>query len=330
MSGRKVWRITRREAAFALLSASAAAQTAGRIRRHKASAEILASKFLPGARNRPHVLTSNSNDTVSIIDGSTGEVATSYQMFRFSQVAFFPDGLRAVSTGKEVAGKVVSWQVADGKKVGEYTWETGGKPGSLYAVAVSPDGQLLAAAGFDPFLYMWKVGANRPWKQVPVRNGRILALQFDQPSRLQILTETGSLGTYDGGSDIAFGGLDGKRLLQGSFSNDGKRVAATAGFEIDVWDAMEKKQISSQIVDDRSDSVYRVSLSDDGHVVAYASHRGLSVAADNGRTLPAVGLDYSARITSLCLAPDARSAFLSGEDGTYFIVDVASGLSPLG
>jgi WD40 repeat protein len=318
--------MTRRQAALALVCGSSLAQVTRRSRYGSTPAMLTAARYLPFLTDaKPRVVTGSVDGMVRIIDGETTEVKSAYQIGRFSQVAFSPDGAQAFAARRAVpvAGsetELAMWRVADGDLTRVFKVKVAG--GSLYAVAVSPDGRLLAAAGFSPFLFLWDIMLGGTVDILPVQNARILALEFDGPKELRVITESGELGTYRFGSKLSFGGLDGKKLIQGTFSRNGRTVAATAGYEAFVWDSDKLNQLSTISIQNE-DSIDRMALSDGGEIVASATQGGgLRITSASGEVLQNIELAGRTRVTTLCLAPDKSQAFISSEDGKFAFVSL--------
>ncbi len=80
-------------------------------------------------------------------------------------MAFAPDGKTlAVScgtVGQAGAGRIVLWDVESGKKLGTLVGHTN----AVSALAISPDGKLLASSGYDRTMRLWDLNSRKELHQ---------------------------------------------------------------------------------------------------------------------------------------------------------------------
>ncbi|MEQ1718503.1 MAG: WD40 repeat domain-containing protein [Hyphomicrobium sp.] len=188
-----------------------------------------------------------------------------------SAVAFSPDGTRLISGGKERIIKL--WDVANRKTLKSFEWssiysvdtlaflsnsrqivsggydevrlwdtETGKEvrtlktPGS--AVAVSPNGRLIATGGRDNLVRIWDAMTGKEVRSLIGHTGSVNALSF-HPNNKNVISagSDGAVLYWDVGQDrevMAF-------RASGSFDSlalapDGKRVVAAGWYGAKVWD----------------------------------------------------------------------------------------------
>ncbi len=93
-----------------------------------------------------------------------------------NDVVFSADGQFLASAAGEpgLFGEAKLWQVADGKLLQTVR----GHKDSLYAVALSPDGKLLATGGYDSAIKLWDTATGKEARMVDGHNGAVYDLAF--------------------------------------------------------------------------------------------------------------------------------------------------------
>jgi WD40 repeat protein len=174
--------------------------------------------FTPGNSTPNHTLT-----------GHVGSV---------NAVAFSRDGkfLFAAAGQTGLFGEVRQWDVVTGKQVQVFE----GHLDALYAVAISPDGQLMASGGYDQKIILWDIANGKQVRTLKGHNGCVYDLDFRPDGKLLASASADrTVKLWDVASgerrDTLSQSL--KEIYCLAFSADGKRLAA-AGVDsrIRVWE----------------------------------------------------------------------------------------------
>jgi Planctomycete cytochrome C/WD domain, G-beta repeat len=89
---------------------------------------------------------------------------------------FSPDGTRLVAASgiAGLSGEALVWTAADGKRTRSF----GGARDVFYDAEFSPDGTLLAAAGYDRVIYLWNASDGTLLRSIDVHKGAIFDLAW--------------------------------------------------------------------------------------------------------------------------------------------------------
>ncbi|MFC1609933.1 WD40 repeat domain-containing serine/threonine protein kinase [Myxococcota bacterium] len=169
-------------------------------------------------------------------------------------------------------GSLVVWDLAKG----EIKYEVqDAHPGKIYCLALSNDGNLLATAGRDGFVRVWKRGSTEPVLSLrPPDEIAIPVVAFSPDNRL---LASGSRGTNAWLWDSETGNL--VRSFEGhqgevwglAFSPDGRRLATGSWDEkAMIWDVATAKV--QHILTGHSDGVAKVAFSGDGTRLVTSSY----------------------------------------------------------
>ena len=176
------------------------------------------------------------------------------------------------------------WDVAEG----DLRFALRGHTGSIYAVAVRPDGAQVASAGADGTVRLWDTSTGAAGEVVSDHDGTVFALAYRPDGRA--LASAGGDGKVrvrdlSSAGHAALSGHDGW-VLALAFSPDGRRLAsAGADGTVRVWDP--------------------------------ELGRGLLTLRDPGR-----------RLTSVAFSPDGHTLAAAAEDGAVSVWETADGRMP--
>ena len=260
-----------------------------------------------------------------------------------SSMALSLDGRYVVSGGCDdvgvslfcVKGSVHVWDIYTGDKIAvAQIPRDSGLGSNVYALAFSPDGNLVASAG-DGIVFVWNAATGKEITRVThTDNGQIFSVAFSPDGKYIV---SGSwLGTVLV-SDAMTGKemaqiTHGKRVNSVAFSPDGKYVVS-GGCAIEddnhsctegsarVWNAMTGKEINEMRHDGE---VTFVVFSPDGKFIVSAS--GNTAFAWNVTTGKEVArMIHGNEVSSVALSPDGRFVVSGSVDGTARVWDVATG-----
>ena len=203
------------------------------------------------------VSTSQGDETIVVWDVAAGKVAKQFNQRKpdtaanhsgtYYRVAFHADGEQVLTCGTDRT--VTLWDVAEGKEVQNFiTTEYlnylnkdkdtelnaqavgASSPDTLYALALSQDGQRVAAGGLHGVIQVWEVTSRQVCRTMPKQSGYVVDLAFNAAGqRLLSCGHTGNL--------VIWSLADGKPAFQAklpafchcaAYSPDGTTIAAGA------------------------------------------------------------------------------------------------------
>jgi RNA polymerase sigma factor (sigma-70 family) len=165
------------------------------------------------------------------------------QALELACLAFSPDGktLAAGSVSGDAVGELRLWEVSSRRELHCFR----GHRGNVLGVAFSPDGRLLASAGFDKTLRVWEVDTAKEVRRL------------DAPSLLHkvAFTPNGKTLVAQGPEHVLrFWDLGGKEafafeahrqgVIGATYSADGKRLLSRSQDEVRLWDTAAQRQLA--------------------------------------------------------------------------------------
>jgi mono/diheme cytochrome c family protein len=228
---------------------------------HAAAGDPKANRFALGRAGEVELRSGEQRAAARRLAGIAGNV---------NALTFSADGTRLAAAAGEpgVAGEAHLWTVADGKLRRVFR----GHADALHAVALSPDGKLLATGGYDRDIILWDAETGKPLRTLEGHNEAVFDLSFRPDGK--ILASASADRTVKLW-DVATGKRRDtlteatKALHAVAFSRDGSRVAA-GGVDnrIRVWrvsaDAAEGTNEIAHSTFAHEGSILRLAFSPDG------------------------------------------------------------------
>jgi RNA polymerase sigma factor (sigma-70 family) len=240
-------------------------------------------------------------------------------------------GLGDINYGT-VRGGVRLWEAATGREVREFT----GPPGPVFGVALSPNGKVLAGAGWDSKVWLWDVSTGKALRQLGDAPGRWWSVAFAPDGRTLAAAEnSGGVQLWDPAASKTLRRLPTTGMSPAPFSADGSLIALGSGEDsITLYEPTTGKavrQLSGPAVVVRSPlatlpTLHFVTFSPDGRTLASTGAHGVIRLWDTRTGRPSNVLKgHKEYVDSLAFAPDGRTLASGGSDGTIILWEVATG-----
>jgi WD40 repeat protein len=254
---------------------------------------------------------------------------------RVFSVAFSPDG-KALASGscKErnsdgacKEGELILWDVASRQPIGQ---PLNGHSRSVFSVAFSPDGKMLASGSADSTIILWNVASHQPIGRPlsrPLNIVRSVALAFSPDGKTLASGNDDGIILWDVASRQSIGQpLNGGNDFVSSlaFSPDGKTLTWDSYDGIFLWD-IASRQSSGPPLDAPFPS--SVAFSPDGKTLAWDSYDGIILW--NVESRQPIGQPLSGHAASnVAFSPNGKTLAWNSDEG-IIMWDVASG-QPIG
>lgn len=258
-------------------------------------------------------------------------------------VAFTPDGKKAMSCSG--AADPASLAETPISSVRLWDLETGAQIqaseipfGTLFQVAIGPDGRTALVSGPEPFVRVWDLEAWREVGRLEGHDGWIPGIEFTPDGRRALSCSVdGTLILWDVPSGQAirrFAARD-RWLWAMAMSADGRTALSDSGetfgnTSMTLWDLETGEEIVTFVRDDLTDGagISGAAYMPGGRTVISCELDGYLIEWDleTGEEVRRIGRHSSLR-TRVVVSPDGRLALTSGMDGTLMLWDLDRGQS---
>jgi WD40 repeat protein/mono/diheme cytochrome c family protein len=246
-------------------------------------------------------------------------------------VAFSPDGDAVYAAGGEagIVGEVKRWKTSDGTL--QQSFE--GHLDAAYALAVSPDGKLIATGAYDQKIRLWDTATGKEVALLKGHNGAVNGLSFRPDGKVLASASadrTVKLWSIPSGLRLDTLSQPTKEQTSVVFSADGKQLfAAGSDNRIRLWNiSADAKEGTNKIVTSRfahEGGILRLALSLDGKLLASTStDKSLKLwsAADLTEKLP---LEKQPDWSSALAFTDKAQLVAGRIDGTLSVYESTTG-----
>ncbi|WP_395747119.1 c-type cytochrome domain-containing protein [Prosthecobacter sp.] len=192
-------------------------------------------------------------------------------------VAFSPDGMTVYAAGGEagIVGIVKSWKTSDGAPLQSFD----GHLDAAYALAVSPDGKMIATGAYDQKIRLWDVATGKEIALLKGHNGAVNGLSFRADGKVLASASadrTVKLWSIPAGQRLDTLSQPTKEQTSVVFSEDGKHLFAAGGDNrIRQWSiSADAKEGTNKIITSRfahEGGILNLALSADGQMLASTS-----------------------------------------------------------
>jgi mono/diheme cytochrome c family protein len=192
-------------------------------------------------------------------------------------VAFSPDGDAVYAAGGEagIVGEVKRWKTSDGTMLQSFD----GHLDAAYALAVSPDGKLIATGAYEQKIRLWDTATGKEVALLKGHNGAVNGLSFRPDGKVLASASadrTVKLWAIPTGQRLETLSQPTKEQTSVVFSSDGKQLfAAGSDNRIRLWNiSADAKEGTNKIVTSRfahEGGILRLALSLDGKLLASTS-----------------------------------------------------------
>lgn len=269
------------------------------------------------------IITAENRASLGLLTGAVGNV---------TDVVFSADGKQIWGASGEpgLFGEVSVWEVLSGNLLTTLR----GHKDSLYAMALSVDGKLLATGGYDQQIILWDAPAGQPLATLSGHSGAVFDLQLrgdgkllasasaDRTIKLWDTTSWQRLETF--GQSLA-------ELFAVALSPDGRRVAAGGvDSRIRLWQLSDTAaEGSNPLLVSRfahDGPIVRLVWSPDGKSLASSAEDGTVKLWDadkvDERLVLAPQPDWG---SALVFSPDSKQLAVGRLDGSFELYDASNG-----
>ena len=200
---------------------------------------------------------------------------------------------------------------------------------SVYTVAFSPDGQLLASGGDNNAVILWNV-ADGSEREVFTEHGKsVMSVAFSSDGQLLASASLdGFVRLWPVFSERKRTSLKHSGWVESvAFSPDGKTLASGGGDEegfVTLWDVLHNRRINT--LSGHRGIVESVAFSPDGQLLASASRdKTIKLWDIDGQHVRNVPTEHSSVVHAVAFSPDGDTLASSSRDKTIKLFEVSSG-----
>jgi WD40 repeat protein len=193
---------------------------------------------------------------------------------KVNALAFAPDGATLYGAGGEagIGGSVHAWRVADGMMIQSFA----GHLDACYALAVSPDGKMIATGAYDQKIKLWDAATGKELATLKGHNGAVNSIAFRADGMALASASadrTVKLWSLPKGERLDTLSQPTKEQTSVAFSADGKQLfAAGADNRIRIWSiSAGAKEGTNSLLTSRfahEGGILHLTLSADGKMLA--------------------------------------------------------------
>ncbi len=207
--------------------------------------------------------------------------------------------------------------------------------GGRLALAFSPDGKTLAAAGPDHVVRLWDLATGKVRLELTDPRSRtegLCGMAFSPDGKVLASGHSqGAIHLWDPGDGKHLAALEepGGALYQLAFSPDGKLLAAGRdGGTVQLWEVRTTKLLNTVRIG--TGAVYCVAFSPDGQTLAFGGEEQAVCLWDVPANKPGDTLfGQRSPVRCLAFAPDGRTLVEAGDDKEVLVRDVPGKRKPL-
>lgn len=288
--------------------------------------------YLTYSPDGKQVISCGYDNTIKIwnVDGNQQPRKLQGKIGRSDTISFTPDGNHVILGGGDYTdfgeiGDVSIWDVHTGKRLQFH--ESYGR-----LVAVSPDGDRVASAGFSGKMRIWNAGTGETLFDDRNAHKGIHALAFSPDGKRLVTGGNGTLKLWDAENAQHLQNLEGltERVYCVAFRPEGDTFVTAGGNphminpELFLWDARTGRR--TQTFTGHESSVTYAAFHPNGKTLATASKDKLIKIwnVETGKELATLK-GHTNWVTKVIYSPDGRRLISTGIDGTTRVWDPLSG-----